>query len=69
MAPPVEAFGTCELPERVQITVQGRRRKESIDLRKCELLEMVQYSCHLEGGKKGQQPDIKCEPIVRMFRR
>lgn len=69
MAPPVEAFHASELSERVQITVQGRRRKKAVDLGKCELLEMVQYSCYLEGGKKGQPPNIKCEPIVRAFRR
>ena len=69
MAPPVEAFQASELPERVQITALGRRRKEPVDLEKCELLEMVQYSCWLEGGKRSQQADIKCEPIVRAFRK
>lgn len=67
MAPPVEAFHASEL--RVQVNVQGRRRKEPFELEDCELLEMVQYSCYLESGGKGQQPDIKCDPIVRAFRR
>lgn len=69
MAPPVEAFHASELRERVQTTAEGRQRKEPVDLEKCEILEMVQYSCYLMGGKNGQQPDIKCEPIIRAFRR
>lgn len=69
MTPPIEAFHASELPERVQTTADGRRRKDPVDLEKCDLLEMVQHSCHLVGGKSGQQPDIKCEPIIRAFRR
>lgn len=39
-----------------------------VDLRNCELLEMVQYSCRLERGP-GREAMISCKPIIRLFRR
>jgi hypothetical protein len=71
MAPPTEAFPAAELPYRVQITTQGKRRKGGdIDLKKCELLEMVQYSCLVAGEqtRRSRQP-VRCYPIVRLFRK
>lgn len=67
MAPPSETFSASELLSRVQVKANGKRRKgEEIRLEDCELLEMVQYSCWLEGKKK----DVtKCRPIVKLFRR
>ena len=68
MAPPTEAFPASELPYRIQATVQGKRRKGGdIDLRKCDLQEMVQYNCKVDE----QQPSapVKCYPIVRLFRK
>ena len=68
MAPPTEAFPASELPFRAQITTQGKRRKGGdIDLRRCELLEMVQYDCRVDE----QQPraPVRCYPIVRLFRK
>ena len=68
MAPPTEAFPASELPYRVQITAQGKRRKGGdIDLRKCELLELVQYDCRVD--QRQAKAPVKCYPIVRLFRR
>ena len=39
-----------------------------VDLRNCELLEMVQYSCRLDRGP-GMEAMISCKPIMRLFRR
>ena len=71
MSPPVETFPASELAQRVQLTLQGRRRKgREIVLSDCELREMVQYSCHLEeDSEKPRTAIVKCEPIVRLFRK
>ena len=70
MAPPIEAFPASELLHRVNVLPNGRRRKgEDIDLKKCDLLELVQYSCHLKGDPKSRQAVIQCEPVVKLFRR
>ena len=68
MTPPVEVFSASELPQRVQGTVKGRRRKGGVELGECERLEMVQWACRLE--ERGEGPAvIVCEPLVRAFRR
>lgn len=69
MAPPVEAFPAFQLPDRVQITTKYRRRKKPVDLLKCDLMEMVQYSCNVEKDPRGGRGVIRCEPLVRLFRR
>ena len=70
MAPPVEAFPASELAERINVLPNGRRRKGGdIDLDRCELLELVQYSCHLKSRPQAQQSVIQCEPVVKLFRR
>ena len=70
MAPPIEAFPVSELEERVNIQLNGRRKKgEDIDLRKCELLELVQYECGLRGNEKDRRAVIQCAPVVKLFRR
>jgi len=49
MPPPVESWDVRELPDRVLGDVAGMRRKGfKGDLRKCELLEMLQYTCEVE---------------------
>ena len=78
MAPPEHVFPVSQLPERVhaQLDKAGKPRSRKLprdfDLRKCDLMELVQYSCtpmeesiplQLEG--KQQQ----CWPVVRLFRR
>ena len=70
MAPPIEAFSISELEDRVNIQLNGRRRKGGdIDLRKCELLELVQYECRLKGSVKDRRSVIQCAPVVKLFRR
>lgn len=70
MAPPIETFPASELLERINTLPNGRRRKGGdVDLSECELLELVQYSCHLKGNPKSRESIIQCEPIVKLFRR
>lgn len=67
MAPPTETFPASQLSSRVHLATNGKRRKgDEIKLEDCELMEMVQYSCELEGKKKDV---IKCRPIVKLFRK
>ena len=64
MGPPVQSFPTEELEARVNILPNGRRRKGGdVELNGCELMELVQYSCELNGSV------IQCQPIVKLFRR
>ena len=71
MSPPVETFPASELAQRIQLTLRGRRRKgHQTVLGDCELLEMVQYSCHIEQDPETPRTAIvKCEPIIRLFRK
>ena len=70
MAPPIEAFPVSELEKRVNVQSNGRRKKGGdIDLRKCELLELVQYECGLRGSEKDRRSVIQCAPVVKLFRR
>lgn len=69
MTPPVESFPASQLKQRVESTADGRRQKgQMVDLRNCELLEMVQYSCRL-CRDPGREAMISCKPIMRLFRR
>ena len=69
MAPPMEAFPVSELEDRINVQTNGRRRKGGdIDLRKCELLELVQYECGLK-ERQNRQSIIQCAPVVKLFRR
>lgn len=69
MTPPVESFPASQLRQRVESTTDGRRQKgQMVDLRNCELLEMVQYSCKLRRDP-GREAMISCKPIMRLFRR
>lgn len=69
MAPPVEVWPASELQDRVQVTMTNRRRKDKIDLGKCELLEMVQYDCHIKDGGVNRLAPVECSPVVRLFRK
>jgi hypothetical protein len=68
MAPPVEAWSARELPDRVQVTAEGRRRKDRIELKKCELFQMVQYECFVREEEK-PEARVFCQPVERLFRR
>jgi len=69
MTPPIESFPASELPDRVQVTMKGRRRKRPVDMRNCELLEMLQYSCWIDGDERKPGAKVICDPVVRLFRR
>ncbi|OBT86087.1 hypothetical protein VE02_05713 [Pseudogymnoascus sp. 03VT05] len=74
MSPPVEPFSAAELPTRVLGDVNGKRRKgiEGLKLEECEMLEILQYSCVVEGYEKGEvtrESRVICKPIERLFRR
>lgn len=69
MAPPIEAFSPSELTKRIQITTADRQRKPPIDLKKCQLREMLQYNCDLDGPRENKNSKVICEPVLRMFRR
>jgi len=69
MGPPVNIFPAAELPERIQTTLKDRRRKDKVELEKCELLEMLQYECVVEDEGRDRDSRIICQPIQRLFRR
>ena len=69
MAPPVQTWPAFELPDRVQATVKGRRRKDQIELQACELFEMLQYECAVQAGRTDKEAKVICMPIERLFRR
>jgi len=53
----------------VQATAEGRRRKDRIELEKCELVRMVQYECFVvDEGRRPGAP-VVCRPVERLFRR
>ena len=70
MTPPIEPFPASELHHRVNVLPNGKRRKGGdIDLKQCELMELVQYACHLKGDPKVKSSVIQCEPVVKLFRK
>ncbi|KAI9810213.1 MAG: hypothetical protein M1826_003689 [Phylliscum demangeonii] len=87
MTPPVESFPASALPQRVQLAANGRARKDQppIDLKACDLLEIVQYDCQLVAvaaaaagagaGAATTEEDVNgrrrivCAPVTRLFRR
>ncbi|PYI22795.1 hypothetical protein BO99DRAFT_399533 [Aspergillus violaceofuscus CBS 115571] len=73
MAPLVPVFHAETLPEHVNISTKNfqekRRKGGPVDLEKCQLLEMVQYSCNPPQGGIPKPGVIVCQPVVRLFRR
>lgn len=69
MAPLTEAFHPSDLQNRVQYVPNGKRRKRGVDLKKCELKELLQYSCDLKGPKNDPKSYVVCEPVLRLFRK
>ncbi|KAH8687751.1 hypothetical protein BGZ60DRAFT_15485 [Tricladium varicosporioides] len=69
MAPPLEIFPAKDLPYRAQANVYGTKRKGfDGDLKKCELMEMLQYDCQVEEPKR-RDGVVRCWPVERWFRR
>jgi len=69
MPPPQTEFLASELPIRVHITTENKKRKHKVDLNDCALKQITQYSCEIEyQGPKDRKGEIVCRPIVRLFR-
>lgn len=68
MAPIVEAFPPSRLQQHVQYKPDGKAQKPPVDLKQCELKEMIQYECELRGPKKDPRSKVVCEPLLRLFR-
>ena len=69
MAPFVEAFPARELPERSQTSMTGKKRKGfDGELKKCELLDLLQYKCEVEKPVT-RESVTRCWPVERVFRR
>ncbi|KAE8329380.1 hypothetical protein BDV39DRAFT_47390 [Aspergillus sergii] len=73
MAPLVPIFSAETLPDHVSIVrknFQERRRKGGpVELEKCKLMEMVQYSCNPPQDGIPARGVVVCKPVVRLFRR
>ncbi len=72
MTPPCYPFPAAKLQEKVQLDVHGRKRKlpggRDVDLKSCELLSMVQFSCSVDHPEQRNSP-VSCWPVQRLFRR
>ncbi|CAK3757528.1 mitochondrial export Som1 [Lecanosticta acicola] len=70
MAPLVESFTPAELASRINKLPSGKARKPAVaDLAKdCELKELIQYNCDLNGPREDPRSKVVCEPVLRLFR-
>ena len=73
MAPPCPSLSASELPARIQLDGQGKKRKlevgkKEIDLSACELFEMLQYKCEVQRPLTRESP-VRCFAADRTFRR
>ncbi|KAH6899631.1 hypothetical protein B0T10DRAFT_873 [Thelonectria olida] len=73
MGYPCQVFHASELPDRVQTDLKGRKRKleagqRNVDLRGCELLEMLQYKCEIKEPVRWDSP-VQCYAVDRLFRK
>jgi|SRR5271170_8244955 len=80
MAPPTTLFPVSELESKVQVTSvnfkEKRRKIQDFDLERCELFELVQYSCTtlqqtMQQALTSERGNtrMECMPFVRLFRR
>lgn len=69
MAPLVESFPPSQLTERINLKPNGKPQKPPIDLEKCDLKEMIQYFCDLDGPKEDPRSKVVCSPVLRYFRK
>lgn len=73
MAPPTQSFSVDRLPDHVNTVQQDfqvkKRKGPQVELEKCPLFEMMQYSCNPPSGGMPERGQIICKPVVRLFRR
>lgn len=69
MPPLVEVFPASDLAPRVNDLASGKKRKPAVaDLKHCELKEMIQYNCNLNGPREDATSKVVCQPVLRLFR-
>lgn len=69
MTPPVESWPARELEQRALVNEKGKRRKEfDGDLTKCQLVELLQYTCEVEKPVT-RDSRTRCWPVERLFRK
>lgn len=73
MGYPCQVFHASELPDRVQADLKGRKRKleageRNVDLKSCELLEMLQYKCEIKEPVTWDSA-VQCYAVDRLFRK
>ncbi|KAF2757657.1 hypothetical protein EJ05DRAFT_501184 [Pseudovirgaria hyperparasitica] len=66
--PLVEPFSAQILPQRINQTFDGKRRKQPLDLSQCQLMKMIQYNCDVE-NKYTPKAAVTCHEVLRVFRR
>ena len=69
MAPLVEAFPASQLKNHINTLPTGKTRKPKVGLQDCELKEIKQYFCDLDGPREDPRSKVICEEFVRSFRR
>ncbi|KAL5333514.1 hypothetical protein BJX70DRAFT_403480 [Aspergillus crustosus] len=73
MAPLVPVFSVEKLPDHVNIVTKNftekRRKGGTVELEKCKLMELVQYSCNPPKDGIPEPGVVVCKPVVRLFRR
>lgn len=67
MAPLVEAFHASDLTDYLKRKPNGKMRKPPVDLKTCELKELIQYNCNVD-NPRNQNSRVVCEPVLRLFR-
>jgi len=69
MTPPIESWPVRELEQRIRGNAKRDWRKGfDGDLKKCELLELLQYECKVEKPER-RNSLVRCWPVERLFRR
>ena len=60
----MHSFPLHELEDRVNINEKGKKRKPTVKLDDCKLMQLVQYDCEVVKKTK----EVHCKPILRLFR-
>ena len=68
MAPWTETFHPARLQQEVLYLPNGKARKPPVDLKQCELKELMQYGCVMNGPKGHPDNKVICTPLLRLFR-